>query len=112
MAPRQGLCSLECKMKTLIFFGATGNLFTQKIFPALSSLFYHYEIRDLALIALGRRFSKEGDYRRFLQKIHQREEKELLERVFYLPGDRKPVPITLFLLSGGFFEETSGSLPL
>lgn len=87
MAPRQGLCSLECKMKTLIFFGATGNLFTQKIFPALSSLFYHYEIRDLALIALGRRFSKEGDYRRFLQKIRQREEKELLERVFYLPGD-------------------------
>ncbi|HXL03071.1 MAG TPA: hypothetical protein PK016_08185 [Candidatus Atribacteria bacterium] len=82
-------------MKTLIFFGATGNLFTRKIFPALSSLFYRYEIRDLALIALGRRFSEEEDYRRFLQEIHQREEKELLERIFYLPGDLENPEISL-----------------
>lgn len=79
--------SLECKMKTLIFFGATGNLFTRKIFPALSSLFYRYEMKDVALIALGRRFSNEEDYRRFLQETSPGEKTELLERVFYISGD-------------------------
>ncbi|MGQ9473857.1 MAG: hypothetical protein ACUVQZ_08590 [Candidatus Caldatribacteriaceae bacterium] len=74
-------------MKTLVFFGATGNLFTRKIFPALASLPFE-ELQDLSIITIGRRFASQKEYQQFLSAFHPQPEKVFL-KMHYLQGDVK-----------------------
>lgn len=70
-------------MRTLVFFGATGNLFTRRILPALVNLSREEEF---AVIALGRRFSDVASYRTFVLPFLPGPS-PLLERLVYLRGD-------------------------
>lgn len=70
-------------MRTLVFFGATGNLFTRRILPALANLSREEEF---AVIALGRRFSDVASYRTFVLPFLPGPS-PLLERLVYLRGD-------------------------
>lgn len=70
-------------MRTLVFFGATGNLFTRRILPALANLSREEEF---VVIALGRRFSDVASYRTFVLPFLPGPS-PLLERLVYLRGD-------------------------
>ena len=52
--------------KLFIFFGATGNLFTEKIFPAFYHLIRRGKIDNFHILAIGRRFADEKSYQSFL----------------------------------------------
>lgn len=70
-------------MRTLIFFGATGNLFTRRILPALARLSWEEEF---TVIALGRRLKDTASYRSFAAQFLP-EFSPLFERLVYLQGD-------------------------
>ncbi|MEN3203312.1 MAG: hypothetical protein ABDK87_06230 [Atribacterota bacterium] len=70
-------------MRTLVFFGATGNLFTRRILPALANLSREEEF---TVIALGRRFNDVASYRSFVLPFLP-DSSPLLERLVYLQGD-------------------------
>lgn len=70
-------------MRTLVFFGATGNLFTRKILPALATLSAEQEF---TVVALGRRFKDHASYRAFVAQLLPRPS-PLLERLTYVQGD-------------------------
>lgn len=70
-------------MRTLIFFGATGNLFTRKILPALAYLSWEEEF---TVVALGRRLKDTASYRSFVAGFLPGFS-PLLERLIYLQGD-------------------------
>lgn len=53
-------------MKTLIFFGGTGNLFVNKIFPALFTMYAKGDLENVQILTLGRRFASQDEYQRFL----------------------------------------------
>jgi len=55
--------------KLFIFFGATGNLFTEKIFPAFYHLIRRGKIDNFRLLAIGRRFKDESSYKSFLYQL-------------------------------------------
>jgi len=55
--------------KLFVFFGATGNLFSEKIFPAFYHLIRRNKIDPFHIIAIGRRFSDESSYRLFLSQL-------------------------------------------
>ncbi|MBC7218213.1 MAG: hypothetical protein H5U36_08790, partial [Candidatus Caldatribacterium sp.] len=70
-------------MRTLVFFGATGNLFTRKILPALSTL---SKEEDFRVVALGRRFKDAASYQSFIAEFLP-EPSPLFDRLTYLQGD-------------------------
>lgn len=74
-------------MKTLVFFGATGHLFTRKIFPALASLPFE-ELQDLSIVTIGRRFANQKEYQQFLSTFHPQPE-NVFSKMRYLQGDVK-----------------------
>ena len=54
--------------KLFIFFGATGNLFTEKIFPAFYHLIRRSKIDNFRILAIGRRFRDDQSYK---SSLHQ-----------------------------------------
>ncbi|MEN3186502.1 MAG: hypothetical protein ABDK94_03725 [Atribacterota bacterium] len=74
-------------MTTLVFFGATGHLFTKKIFPALAS-FSSEDFENLSILAIGRRFTTPDEYANFLSGLHPNAG-EILKRIQYLKADAK-----------------------
>ena len=52
--------------KLFVFFGATGNLFSEKIFPAFYHLIRRKKIDHFHILSIGRRFSDGQAYRSFL----------------------------------------------
>lgn len=61
-------------MKTLIFFGGTGNSFVNKIFPALFAMYAKADLQNVQIITPGRRFAKQDEYQRFLlQSLREKE---------------------------------------
>ncbi len=77
-------------MRTLVFFGATGNLFTRKILPALVSLSSLGE--TFRVLAIGRRFEDTSSYCSFIATLlcplfPQDVLLPFLERVTYVRGD-------------------------
>ena len=73
-------------MKTLVFFGATGHLFSRKIFPALASL--KEELQDFSIVTVGRRFATQSEYQRFLGAFHPNPE-AVFRRMVYCRGDAR-----------------------
>jgi len=83
-------------MKTFVFFGGTGNLFVNKIFPALFALHAKGNLQNVQIITLGRRFTKQEEYQRFLlQSLCEKELpissgdslRELWKNFHYIQGD-------------------------
>ncbi len=78
-------------MKTFVFFGATGNLFTDKIFPALCSLTRDKRLTDFSVTAVGRRYNDKESYKKHLFHTIQNKDvkaaEELLQRTRYLRSD-------------------------
>jgi len=83
-------------MKTLVFFGGAGNLFVNKIFPALFVLHAKGYLQNLQIITLGRRFAKQEEYQQFLlQSLYGKELpispgnslRELWGKLYYIQGD-------------------------
>ena len=77
-------------MRTLVFFGATGNLFTRKILPALVSLFLAGE--EFRVIAVGRRLEDAPSYHSFVitllgSSFPHNALLSFLKRVSYVRGD-------------------------
>ncbi|MEI6157041.1 MAG: hypothetical protein WCP87_01590 [Atribacterota bacterium] len=72
----------------MVFFGATGNLFSEKIFPAFYHLLLRKKIHNFRIIASGRRFSTETDYHQFLQRILEKlfDSSEILFYLSTLPS--------------------------
>lgn len=100
-------------MKTLVFFGATGHLFTRKILPALAVLSQEEPFR---VVALGRRFPDSASYRDFAAQFIPHPS-PLFERLTYVQGDllnlRDLVSRTLPVLGEGplyFYLATLPSL--
>jgi glucose-6-phosphate 1-dehydrogenase len=83
-------------MKTLIFFGGTGNLFVNKIFPALVTMYARGDLENVQVVAIGRRFSSQDAYQNFLLKTLTEKDPALLSEgsikefwkcLHYLQGD-------------------------
>ncbi|MCS7242572.1 hypothetical protein [Candidatus Caldatribacterium sp.] len=70
-------------MRTLIVFGATGNLFTRRILPALARLSLEEEF---TVVALGRRVKDTASYQAFIAPFLPKHS-PLFERLVYLQGD-------------------------
>jgi len=81
--------------KLFVFFGATGNLFSEKIFPAFYHLTRRNKIDHFRILAIGRRFGDVSSYHSFLR--HSLEKKipdldaplleNLLQKTSYYRGD-------------------------
>ncbi|HSV31254.1 MAG TPA: hypothetical protein VLH40_04425 [Atribacteraceae bacterium] len=82
-------------MKTFVFFGGTGNLFSGKIYPAFYYLLLREKLTDFRVVAVGRRFESEGNYRQFLSYTLEQNIphvtvavlRNLLKRTQYVRGD-------------------------
>ncbi|MCX7667721.1 MAG: hypothetical protein N2Z84_02175, partial [Atribacterota bacterium] len=74
-------------MTTLVFFGATGHLFTRKIFPALAS-FSSEDLERLSIVAIGRRFATQSEYMHFLSTLHPNAS-AVLKQIRYLQADAR-----------------------
>ncbi|NSW75583.1 MAG: hypothetical protein HPY68_02175 [Candidatus Atribacteria bacterium] len=74
-------------MMTLVFFGATGHLFTRKIFPALAS-FPSGDLENLSILAIGRRFTTQSEYINFLSTLHPNAG-AILKQIEYLQADAR-----------------------
>ncbi|NLJ48258.1 MAG: hypothetical protein GX428_01525 [Candidatus Atribacteria bacterium] len=92
--------------KLFIFFGATGNLFTEKIFPAFYHLIRRGKIDNFHILAIGRRFRDEQSYQSFLRQSLSNKipnlDYSVLDRLFqktdYYQGDvDDPQPLMSFL---------------
>lgn len=71
------------KMNKIIItlFGATGNLATKKLLPALTNLIRNQDFNgDLTILALGRRNYTQEEYLRFIQKENNNGDLHLLKK--------------------------------
>ena len=92
--------------KLFVFFGATGNLFTEKIFPAFYHIISRRKIDNFRILAIGRRFGDVQSYKSFLRQSLSNKIPHLdfsaLDRLFhktnYYQGDvDDPQPLIAFL---------------
>ncbi len=82
-------------MKTLVFFGATGNLFTHKILPSLGHLLTQ-DGGDFSIVAIGRRSPNLASYQQFLLTLGHKDVSlspeafsQLFQRLTYIQSDIK-----------------------
>lgn len=79
---------------TFIIFGATGDLATKKLFPALFALFRKEKLPlSFSILAVSRRDWQDGDFRSFIREKMPAHEKEaagdfaeFIEHIYYSPA--------------------------